>query len=120
MNCMKCGRETQEGNVFCQECLTEMEKYPVRPGTVVQLSRRRETVLPKKVVKRHVPTPEEQIKFLRKWAIIASVLVALCVAIIALMFEPTMHYVMDDHYEIGQNYSSVSPTTTPPTPSSGE
>ena len=113
MNCMKCGRETQDENVFCQECLTEMEKYPIRPGTVVLLPRRREPIQPKKVPKRHVPTPEEQIKFFRKWAVIATVLAAICLALIALMFEPTMHYVMDEHYEIGQNYSSVVHTTVP-------
>ena len=30
---------------------------------------------------------------------------------IALMFEPTMHYIRDDHYAIGQNYSSVTSGT---------
>ena len=113
MNCMKCGRETQEENVFCQECLTEMEKYPILPGTVVLLPRRREPILQKKAPKRHVPTPEEQIKFFRKWAVIATVLAAVFLALIALMFEPTMHYVLDEHYEIGQNYSSVVQTTAP-------
>ena len=114
MNCMKCGRETQDENAFCPECLAEMEKYPVRPGTVVLLPRRRESTIAKKTGKRHVPSQEEQINFFRKWAIIASVLVAICVAAIALMFGPTMHYVMDEHYEIGQNYSSVIPATTTP------
>ena len=34
MNCMKCGRETQNEQVFCQDCLQEMEKYIVgKPQT---------------------------------------------------------------------------------------
>ena len=31
MNCMKCGRETENEAVFCPDCLQIMEKYPV-PG----------------------------------------------------------------------------------------
>ena len=66
MYCMKCGRETEEETVFCRDCLLEMEKYPVDPGTVVLLPRRKESVLIKKVPKRHIPTAEEQVTFLRK------------------------------------------------------
>lgn len=113
MNCMKCGRETQNENVFCQDCLMEMEKYPVQPGTVVLLPRRRETSIIKKMPKRHVPSAEEQIKFLRKWVMILTVALVICLAAIALMFRPTMHYVLDQHVEIGQNYSSIVSTTPP-------
>ena len=58
MNCMKCGRETRGEDVFCQDCLTEMKKYPVDPGTVVLLPRRKDPSA-KKADKRHPPTPEE-------------------------------------------------------------
>lgn len=33
MNCLKCGREIEEGQVFCNDCLVQMAKYPVKPGT---------------------------------------------------------------------------------------
>lgn len=42
MNCMKCGREISEGQVFCQECLDVMSEYPVRPGTYVRIPPRKE------------------------------------------------------------------------------
>lgn len=113
MNCIKCGRETQNENVFCQDCLIEMEKYPVQPGTVVLLPRRRETSVVKKMPKRHIPTAEEQIRFLRKCVMTLTIALAVCIVAIALMFKPTMHYVMDEHVEIGQNYSSVVTTTAP-------
>lgn len=113
MNCIKCGQETQNENAFCLDCLMEMEKYPVRPGTVVLLPRRRETSIVKKMPKRHVPTAEEQIQFLRKCIMILSVALAVCIVAIVLMFKPTMHYVLDQHVEIGQNYSSVISTTPP-------
>ena len=120
MNCMKCGKEITDNGVFCVDCLLEMEKYPVDPGTVVLLPRRRETPILKKQVKRHVPTPEEQIAVLRKRVLILTLLLAVCITAIILMFEPTMHYVRDEHFEIGQNYSSVSPSTFPNTPAPTE
>jgi len=120
MNCMKCGRETQDERVFCEECLAEMEKYPVRPGTVVLLPRRKEPSIIKKMPKRHVPTPEEQLVSLRKCVRILAILLAVCAVAIVLMFRPTMHYVLDEHVEIGQNYSSVVPSSAPTTSSSAE
>ena len=117
MNCMKCGRETKNEQVFCQDCLRIMQKYPVRPGTVVLLPRRRETVV-KKVVKRHTIAPEEQIKALRKQLAILWIVLVVCLAAIVLMINPTLHYALDKHVEIGQNYSSV--TTTASAPASAE
>ena len=111
MNCMKCGRETNSENVFCQECLLDMEKYPVQPGSVVLLPRRRESYVIKKTPRRHIPSPEEQIKLLRKWLMILSIVLAVAITAIVFMFRPTMHYVMDQHFEIGQNYNTVIPTT---------
>ena len=37
MSCLRCGRETAENQVFCKLCLEDMEKYPVKPGTTVQI-----------------------------------------------------------------------------------
>ena len=112
MDCMKCGRETENEAVFCQNCLTEMEKYPVQPNAVVSLPRRRESSNPKKISKRHVPTAEEQIYTLRKWVLWMTVLLFICITAIVLMINPTLHYVLDEHVEIGQNYSSVTSSAT--------
>ena len=120
MNCMKCGQETQAENVFCQSCLMDMEKYPVQPGTVVLLPRRREYSAIKKTLKRHVQTSEEQIKILRKKIRILTLILLVCIAAIVLMFKPTMHYVLDEHVEIGQNYSSVNPAVTTEVLTTGE
>ncbi len=113
MNCLKCGQETVDEKVFCEKCLKVMEKYPVRPGAVVMLPRRREPSGMKKTPKRHVPTLEEQVKVLRKRVIILTVVLIFCLAAIALMINPTLHYALDEHVEIGQNYSTVvSPAET--------
>ena len=110
MNCMKCGRETRGEDVFCQDCLTEMKKYPVDPGTVVLLPRRKDPSA-KKALKRHTPPPEELIDILRRQRAILLFLLLVSLAAILTMFEPTMHYIRDEHYEIGQNYSTVTPNT---------
>ena len=120
MNCMKCGRETQEDNVFCQACLLEMQKYPVHADTVVLLPRRKDAPVVKKAPKRHVPTQEEQLKLYRKRVFILTVLLAVSIGVIALMLKPTMHYIRDEHFEIGQNYSTVIPATSGSATKSGE
>ena len=35
-----------------------------------------------------------------------------CIVAICFMFRPTMHYVLDEHVPIGQNYSTVAPAPT--------
>lgn len=69
MNCMKCGKETNGKQVFCPDCLEEMERYPVKPGTVVQIPDRPEQDPARRQNrrKREIP-PEEQIAGLRKLA----------------------------------------------------
>ena len=37
MSCMRCGKETEADNVFCNECLEDMKRHPVKPGTPIQL-----------------------------------------------------------------------------------
>ena len=113
MNCMKCGQETTGQNVFCEECLAVMGKYPVRPDAAVKLPKSREPSVAKKAPKRHVPTPEEQIKILRKRLRILTIVLIVCIAAIVLMIKPTLHYVLDEHVEIGQNYSTVVSTVAP-------
>ena len=36
-NCLKCGKETAEKAAFCDHCLTVMDKYPIKEGTVAHL-----------------------------------------------------------------------------------
>jgi len=63
--CIKCGKETQDGHIFCESCLTVMDAYPVKPDTAIHLPDRQEA--PKKAVPRkRVLTPEEQVERLKK------------------------------------------------------
>ena len=85
MYCMKCGRETEMETAFCQDCLAEMEKYPVRPGTVVQLPLRKTSTGPRKQPSRKRSAPlEEQIKVLKKRCRTLLLLTILFAAILSL------------------------------------
>ena len=113
MYCLKCGRETAGEQAFCIDCQVVMEKYPVRPGTLVQLPKRKESSAPKKAPKRRTVPLEEQVKTLRNRVRILTILLLVCAVLIAAMVYPSVSYLMDDHFAIGQNYSSVTATSAP-------
>ena len=67
MNCMKCGREIPANQVFCAQCLSVMEQYPVKPDIAIQLPRKREENAAKKSNNRKRQlSPEEQALHWRK------------------------------------------------------
>lgn len=68
MHCMKCGIEIEETQVFCDDCLAVMEKYPVKPDVAVQLPKR--TTVAEKPTRKKELTPEQlqqHQKGLLKW-----------------------------------------------------
>ena len=109
VQCMKCGREIYAGCVFCQECLTEMDKYPIKPGTVVTIPKQPEK---KPVDRRPAVTPEQKIRTLTRRIRILSwvltLLIALLIAMGALAF--TMLEEPEEVPDIGQNYSYEAQT----------
>lgn len=117
MQCMKCGREIEAGAVFCGECLAEMEKYPVRPGTVVQLPHRPVQPAVKKQPQRRKPSIplEDQVKMLRRWARMLACALVLCLVALIGMGYLTVKQYLDNNTKLlpGQNYSSASSTTSP-------
>lgn len=118
MNCLKCGRETIGEQIFCEDCLLVMQKYPVKPGTAVKLPDRRETTSFRRAVKRR-PTvsPEEQIRVLRKRVSHLTIGLILALLTVAALIYPTISYLMEEHYKPGQNYNVVvttEPSTTTP------
>lgn len=111
MNCLKCGRETSSEQCFCQDCLLDMEKYPVKPGTVIQLPKRREGSSSRKSAKRRSVSLEDQVKSLKKRIRILTVLLILALAVIASLVYPAWEYLVKDHFLPGQNYSSYVTST---------
>ncbi len=68
MNCLRCGKPTGQSSVFCESCLQEMEKHPVKPDTAIHLPKRAFKEQTKKTSARKKPlSPEELVPLLRKW-----------------------------------------------------
>ena len=110
VNCLKCGREIEEGQVFCNDCLVQMAKYPVKPGTAVQLPSRGSAAAAKKVhARRRGKTAlEEQLKVRVR---VLSVLLAVCVVLLIVLSVVTLRYMSTNRLLPGQNYSAVTATT---------
>ncbi len=90
MYCLKCGRDTVSNKIFCEECLSNMDRYPVKPGTAVQLPQRTPKFAPKKPAKR-MPTPEEQIAGLKRtrfWLTVIVVLLSITLCLSLLFPRP--------------------------------
>lgn len=110
MICLKCGREMEEGNAFCDRCLTEMAKHPVRPNTVVVLPSRPRILSKKAGMNRHPEKSQRELlqkarRRCRRLAIATAVLSVLLAAAIAagawLVLRPKQA-------PTGQNYKTVT------------
>lgn len=65
MYCLKCGKTCKD--VFCAECVQNMENYPVKPGTPVSIPDREAYFTQKKAQQpKRKATAEEQNASLRK------------------------------------------------------
>lgn len=118
MNCMKCGREVEDGQVFCAECLAVMAKYPVKPGIAIQIPQRKTTPAQKKayVKRRQPPKPEEKIRSVKKWLRSIMLLWFITLILLAATIYPTVEYFMGKAFPIrGQNYTTIidAETTKP-------
>lgn len=110
MECLKCGRQTKERNVFCDECLAEMERYPVKPDTPV--------VLPKRQIrerKNHTkkPTRNEEIieQLQRRLRMMRRGIAALTVLLVLVTVLLTIQLIEKwNREEIGSNYSTITST----------
>ena len=64
MQCLRCGREIEEGQVFCFLCESIMVKHPVKPNTVVTIPER--SVRLRTTPSRKPQRPEEDTDQLRR------------------------------------------------------
>lgn len=106
MQCIKCGRDVEDKQVFCPECLASMDQAPVKPGTPVSIPKRpaREYTPPVKKDK-----PEEIILRLQKKLKVLSVtILVLVIALSISLGMITYHFVTTEHdgFDIGFNYST--------------
>lgn len=90
MNCLKCGRTLKDQLVFCPDCQADMENYPVKPGTPIQLpTQPKLTPAKKKPARRKkMLKPEERLPRMRsaiRWLIFALVVSLLAFVLTAAM-----------------------------------
>ena len=116
MVCLKCGTEIDESQVFCDECLEIMKKYPVKPATAIQLPRRGESTPVKKtyVKRRQPPSQEEQNRVLRKIVLFLAVFWLITAALLALTLRPALESLFQGESLLpGQNYSTFADAPEP-------
>ena len=114
MKCMRCARETAPQQVFCNACLEDMARYPVRSDTPIYLPVRKPKEAPRKKSRRfrRERTAEEIVMILRKRV---KVLTALTV-ILVMMLSAAMAGVWLAKKQgadlsipnIGQNFKTVT------------
>lgn len=113
MHCLKCGRETSEDAVFCQDCLLDMEKHPVDPNEVVLLPKRASSQVVKKTTRRRtIPVEERLIRVKRRVRFLTALLI-LMTLLVAAMCYPTVLFFSRYRLRTGQNYTSITSTTAP-------
>lgn len=119
MNCVKCGKETEENNVFCSACLAEMGRYPVKPDTKVHIPARPEPVERKQSRPAKEKTLEEQIASLHKTVqmliiLVISLAAALLVSLGVLGYVLAEDAVPEETRSTPQrrNYSTTAPADT--------
>lgn len=115
MNCMKCGVELKNSGVFCEECLADMEKYPVKPNITVTLPDRQTVDVyrrrPRK--QKHIKVEDQvrHLKRVRNWLIVLLIVALLGFAATSMMILYLLNGETID-LNIGQNYETVEPAET--------
>lgn len=109
MNCMKCGTNIPESQVFCDHCLEVMKRHPVKPGTHVHLPKH--NLSPEQVrkpqKKKRALSAEEQLPLLRRKVLRLRLLAVVLVFVICVLgsFLGLKLYQNYSAHPIGRNYT---------------
>lgn len=109
MLCLKCGRQTNDEQLFCSQCRALMEAYPVRQDARVQLPNRRSVAEEKKAARRRrVISAEERIVILRsRQRRMLAVILVLALLLCATGFMLVRGMFQTGEVEWGKNYTFV-------------
>lgn len=113
MRCLRCGRETDQ--TFCQTCREDMDRYPVKPGTIIQLPKDRSKSYTRRSINwRDRISPEIQIenqkRIIRRLSGAVAALLVLLIVMGFVMFRVLQN---PGQPPVGQNYSTVTKATDP-------
>ena len=115
VNCMKCGRETKDDAVFCEECLEHMARHPVPPNTLVYVPTEKDRTTAKKHTVNHsVVSEEDQIKKLSRRVHGLNLLVALLLGLVIFLglFSVDSLRQINMTNLIGKNYTTITSSAT--------
>lgn len=104
MSCIRCGRDTEDNQVFCVECLADMERHPVKPGTPIQLPVRMQQPSAKRTRFRLAESKWTDKIFLLKyiifWLVVLIVLLGAALALcICMLLQVTPKWINDLLFE---------------------
>lgn len=114
MKCLRCARETAPQQVFCNACLEDMARHPVRSDTPIYLPVRKPKEAPRKKSRRfrRERTAEEMVMILRKRV---KVLTAITVILVMMLSAATAGVWLAKKQgadlsipNIGQNFKTVT------------
>ena len=111
MQCIKCGKETKNEQVFCAQCLAVMEAYPVKPDVHIQLPKHTDRDPSRKSAKkRRTSSLEEQIAQLRRRnRRLVAALLAMALLLGAAGYLLARATVTTEDTELGKNYTFEIP-----------
>ncbi len=108
MSCLRCGKDTEEKQVFCESCRSGMEKHPVKPGTAVHLQLRETKPQEKKAHRRKDEDPKQTVQQLRKLVWWLTATVAIMTLVICFLAGVLIHSLEESSADgnIGRNYTT--------------
>lgn len=100
MKCIRCGKETDENQVFCKECLQDMQRHPVKPETPIHLPNREDRVPTKRSNFRVAASKwQDQIfrlKYAIVWLVILIILLVMALALcMSIILQITPNWIQD-------------------------
>jgi len=110
MNCMKCGIEIPENQVFCDHCLALMQKHPIKPGVHIHLPKRAvaDSEQKKTPKKKRTLSPEEQISALKLKILrmrLTIVILAFVVCVVSGLLVLKIYNTQNTSPTTGRNYT---------------
>ena len=113
MNCLKCGKETKDNQVFCEACLASMGQYPVKPDAAIHLPHTQPQPENKKqTLRRRALSLEEQLAQLKKLVRRLLWAVAVLLVVLGLTVGMLLHNILSEPETntIGRNYTTMDST----------
>ena len=116
MQCLKCGNKTAEKQVFCEDCLAIMQKYPIKPGTAIHIPQREKIDPEKRRAAQDIEDAKDS-QIQRQRSVIRMLIGVLAVmsAILLLTAGILLHMMNENDISksIGKNYTTVDTTNRP-------